>query len=541
MEDLGLLPSVILAIAEQRSLDAVLRTIVEGVAAQNDVALARLWLLEPDKACPVCRRNANSGRLALHLRASGGTPRQPGIDWSRINGRFHRIEGEPGLKISHIARTGNSIQIADLAEDDSWLREPEWARREGFVAFAGRPLMFRGEVLGVIAVFRRTPLNDACWKWLRTLADHAAVAIANARAYEQIDSLRRELQTERDYLREELSESIAFGDILGRSRALERVLREVAIVAGTNANVLIVGESGSGKELVAREIHERSARSAKPFIKVNCGSIPSGLFESEFFGHVKGSFTGAIRDRVGRFQLADRGTLFLDEVGEIPLELQSKLLRVLQEGEFERVGDEATRRVDVRVVAATNRDLKAEVAAGRFRLDLFYRLAVFPLEVPPLRERLEDVPILAAHFIRQACARFHVPEPRIAAAQIDLLQTYRWPGNVRELQNVVDRAVILARGGGLSFGIPTDRHVSSIEQAASFDQVLTERELRARERANLVAALRITGGRVSGTAGAAELLGIKPSTLTSRIKSFNIVDYEWRKAKDMVAIGRTTA
>ena len=527
--DFDLLPSVILAVAEQRSLDAVLQTIVEGIAGQPDVALARLWLLGPDSSCPECQRRNSNGDISLHLRASEGVPRQPGTNWARTNGRYHRIETGQPLKISHIAATGEPIRINDLLSDKAWLREPEWAEREGLVGFAGRPLIFRGEVLGVLAVFRRTPPNDVCWEWLRTLADHAAVAIANARAYEQIDSLRRELELERDYLREELSETVSFGDILGSSLALERLLRQVETVAGTHANVLIQGESGTGKELIARAINERSPRSGKPLIKVNCGSIPKELFESEFFGHVKGSFTGAIRDRVGRFQLADRGTLFLDEVGEIPLELQSKLLRVLQEGEFERVGDESTRRVDVRVVAATNRDLNREVAEGRFRLDLFYRLAVFPLEVPPLRDRLEDVPGLAAHFIRQACARFSLPQPRVTQRVLESLQTYRWPGNVRELQNVIERAVILARGGPMTFDLPINQSPRSMAAPPTSNGIITDRELRMRERANLVEALRRAGGRVSGADGAAELLGLRPSTLASRVKAFSIDEKEWRR------------
>src|SRR5579864_3000863 len=381
------------------------------------------------------------------------------------------------LKISYIAATGESIRIQDLSEDQACIRELEWAQRKGLVGFAGRSLVFRGEVLGVLAVFRRTAPNEVSWEWLHALADHAAAAIANARVNERTGGLRGEPELERDYLRQELSESTAFGDILGHSASLGRILRQVEIVAATNANVLIQGESGTGKELIARAIHERSPRSAKPLVKVNCGSIPRELFESEFFGHVKGSFTGAIRDRIGRFQLADRGTLFLDEVGEIPLELQSKLLRILQEGEFERVGDDATRRVDVRVVAATNRDLNREIAEGRFRLDLFYRLGVFPVEMPPLRDRLEDIPILAAHFIRQACVRSHVPEPRVAQREMDLLQAYRWPGNVRELQNVVERAVILARGGHLTFAHPTNQAALPLVAPLPYG-ILTDREFR---------------------------------------------------------------
>ena len=316
-------------------------------------------------------------------------------------------------------------------------------------------------------------------------------------------------------------------EILGKNAALTRVLHQVKMVAESRATVLIHGESGTGKELIARAIHEWSPRANKPLVKVNCGSIPKELFESEFFGHVKGSFTGAIRDRVGRFQLADRGTLLLDEVGEIPLELQAKLLRVLQEGEFERVGDETTRRADVRVVAATNRNLNEESAAGRFRLDLFYRLAVFPIDVPPLRDRLDDVPLLASHFIRKACARFNLPEPRVAQSELDSLQTYTWPGNVRELQNVVERAVIVAGGGALHFHIPLNQVPTMIRMPPS-GAILTDREFRLTERANVVAALRMATGRVSGAGGAAELLGVRPSTLASRIKSLKILEQEWR-------------
>ena len=376
--DLASLPSIILAIAEQRSLDAVLAAIIQAVASQPSVALARLWLSDTDQHCPDCSALSNSKEPALHLRASSGTSVAADEDWSRTNGSFHRIALNTTLKISHVASTGEPIRIQNIADDRKWVRDPAWARREQLLGFAANPLKFRGEILGVLAVFRRVGLDDECSEWLNVVAGAAAVAVANTRAFEETEMLRQELELERDYLREEVQQTGAFGDIVGHGPALDRVLRQVEIVAATSANVLVLGESGTGKELIARAIHQRSPRSRKPLVKVNCGSIPSELFESEFFGHVRGSFTGAIRDRIGRFQLADGGTLFLDEVGEIPLGLQAKLLRVLQEGEFERVGEDTTRRVDVRVVAATNRDLQKEVASGNFRLDLYYRLAFFP-------------------------------------------------------------------------------------------------------------------------------------------------------------------
>jgi transcriptional regulator with GAF, ATPase, and Fis domain len=533
------LPGIILAIAEQRSLGAVLKSIIETVARQPDVALARIWLRGPGTSCPACSPGDSELIPALHLRASAGTPRTPGADWSRIDGSFHRIPLSPNhLKIAHIATTGESIRIARLslekAGDGEWIRYPEWALSEGLVSFAGHALMFRGEVLGVLAVFRRTMADENCFSWLRTMADAAAVAIANARAFEENEALRRELELERDYLREEVEASGAFGEILGGSPALGRLLAQVDLVAATEANVLVLGESGAGKELIARAIHQRSPRSRKPLVKVNCGSIPHELFESEFFGHVRGSFTGAIRDRVGRFQLADGGTLFLDEVGEIPLGLQSKLLRVLQEGEFERVGDEVTRRVNVRVIAATNRDLRREVAEGRFRLDLYYRLGVFPMEVPPLRERTEDIPQLVAHFVRQASVRLHLPQAGVSHRELERAQQYEWPGNVRELQNVVERAMILSRGGRLIFDLPQSGKRTTSEAKPEPPvpiepgRVVPEKEWRERERANLLAALREADFRISGKKGAADLLGINAGTLTSRLKALGITPQDLR-------------
>lgn len=531
--DLEPLPAIILAMAEQRSLPAVLKTIIEAAARQPGVALARLWLAEADRACPVCATGEWNPEPALHLRASAGASITEGADWNRINGTFHRIPlSTSKLKIAHIATTGESIRIPRLADDRQWVRHPEWAQSEDLVSFTGHGLVFRGEPLGALAVFRRTPADDDCVNWLRTLANAAAVAIANARAFEEAESLRHQLEQERDYLREEVESTSSFGEILGRSPALERVLHQVAMVAATDAGVLVLGESGSGKELIARAIHQRSARAHKSLIKVNCGSIPHELFESEFFGHVRGAFTGAVRDRVGRFQLADGGTLFLDEVGEIPLDLQSKLLRVLQEGEFERVGEEVTRKVNVRVVAATNRDLRKEVDEGRFRLDLFYRLGVFPIEVPPLRDRREDIPLLIAHFVGQARLRFHVPEPGVPNSEVKLAQLYDWPGNVRELQSVVERAVILSRGGKLSFDLPASHTAGRKREAAATSappapadapqSVIPEVEWRKRERDNILAALHQAKFKVSGRGGAAELLGISPGTLESRIKVFGI-------------------
>jgi PAS domain S-box-containing protein len=340
-------------------------------------------------------------------------------------------------------------------------------------------------------------------------------------------SLRRELERERDYLREEVNVAMNFGRIIGTSPALQKMLKRVEAVAGTPASVLLQGESGVGKELVAHAIHTQSARADGPMVKVNCASIPKELFESEFFGHVKGAFTGAHRDRIGRFQLADGGTIFLDEIREIPLELQGKLLRVLQESEFERVGDDVTRSVDVRVIAATNRNLEKLIVDGEFREDLFYRISVFPVEVPPLRERGEDIIQLAQHFLERACNDFGRPVLTLTRAQANKLYEYGWPGNVRELKNVIERAVILSAGNvlRLDLSMPNMRVARQAQVAPAAERItgiLTENEMREYQRKNLIAALQATNWRVSGPDGAAELLGVRPTTLADRIRVFDI-------------------
>jgi len=344
-------------------------------------------------------------------------------------------------------------------------------------------------------------------------------------------SLRDELERERDYLREEVNVAMNFGRIIGTSPALQNMLKRVEAVAETPASVLLQGESGVGKELVAHAIHTQSSRVDGPLVKVNCASIPKELFESEFFGHVKGAFTGAHRDRDGRFQLADGGTLFLDEVGEIPIELQGKLLRVLQESEFERVGDDVTRSVDVRVIAATNRNLEKLIVDGEFREDLFYRLSVFPVDVPPLRDRGTDIIQLAQHFLKTVCNDFGRPLMTMTRAHASSLQDYRWPGNVRELKNVIERAVILSPGNVLRLDLSMPNVSAARNLAptptptptpARSEEVLTEKEMREFQKQNLLEALKQTNWRVSGPDGAAELLGVRPTTLADRIRAFGI-------------------
>jgi PAS domain S-box-containing protein len=347
-------------------------------------------------------------------------------------------------------------------------------------------------------------------------------------AFEENARLREELERERDYLREEVQVQMNFGRIIGESPALQKMLARLEAVAQTSASVLVLGESGVGKELVAHVIHARSPRAQGPLVKVNCASIPHELFESEFFGHVKGAFTGAVRDRVGRFQLADGGTIFLDEVGEIPLDLQSKLLRVLQESEYERVGDDRTHSVNVRVIAATNRDLEQAVAEGKFREDLYYRLSVFPIDVPPLRERGDDVVQIASHFLERTCQEFGHRPLTLSRQQAALLKRYDWPGNIRELKNVIERAVILSRGKVLRLDLAMSDILNA--PAASADgvpehagaQLLTDAAVRDLERRNTELALTLADWKVSGPNGAAKLLGVKPTTLADRMKKFNL-------------------
>jgi len=338
--------------------------------------------------------------------------------------------------------------------------------------------------------------------------------------------LREELERERDYLREEVNVAMNFGRIIGTSPSLRRMLKKVEAVAETPASVLVQGESGVGKELVAHAIHLQSPRADGPLVKVNCASIPKELFESEFFGHVKGAFTGAHRDRIGRFQLAEGGTIFLDEISEIPLELQAKLLRVLQENEFESVGDDVTRSVDVRIIAATNRNLEQLIVDGEFREDLFYRLSVFPVDVPALRERGEDIVQLAQHFLEQTCKDFGRKVLTLTRSQTANLRSYNWPGNVRELKNVIERAVILSTGKVLRLdlsmpGLKPD--IDGVADAAiANNEVLSEKDMREFQKNNTIKALEQSDWKVSGNGGAAELLGVRPTTLADRVRTYKI-------------------
>ncbi|WVM89245.1 sigma 54-interacting transcriptional regulator [Halopseudomonas pachastrellae] len=388
-------------------------------------------------------------------------------------------------------------------------------RRDGSmfpVEFTSTPVISGGSIIGSVVVFRDITERQMTQQRLQSAMD-------------ELRELKLRLEQQNAYLQEEILIEHHYREIVGQSDPILTIVKQIDVVGPTDASVLIHGESGTGKELIARAIHQSSRRSDNPLIRVNCAAIPAELFESEFFGHVKGAFTGAMRDRVGRFELADGGTLFLDEIGEIPLELQSKLLRVLQEGQFERVGEERTRRVDVRIITATNRDLLAEVKAKRFREDLYFRLNVFPILSPALRERPEDIPLLASHFVKQICSRLGRPPARLRKADVERMQSYSWPGNIRELQNIIERALITSKGPDLLIDMPVGQSDAVRPAEAGSLQVsgiLTEEQLRALEKDNLNAALAACGGKIFGADGTAALLGIKPTTLASRLKRFGI-------------------
>ena len=385
------------------------------------------------------------------------------------------------------------------------------------VEFTSRPIISKGEVAGAVVVFR-------------DIRERKQLEKEKEEALLEVVRLKEELESERDYLREELQVALTLDGIIGDSPVLQHTLEQVKAVATTSSSVLITGETGVGKELVAKALHTNSLRAEKPMVRVNCASIPSELFESEFFGHKKGAFSGAYRERTGRFQLANGGTLFLDEVGEIPLELQSKLLRALQEQEFEMVGDDFTRHVDVRVIAASNRDLQAEIEAGRFRQDLYYRLAVFPIEVPPLRKRSEDIIPLARHFLQQLGRELGRAEYKLNKQQEKVLLQYQWPGNIRELKHVIERAIILTPPGQslkLEGALKDDfkQHSKGAEPTKNSPEnlnVLTEKENKKQQRENIIEALKLTNWKVYGPGGAAELLQLKSSTLSSRMRAMNI-------------------
>lgn len=484
------------AISAQRDLDQLFRDLAHRLPRVVQVNFVDLSLHNPAKKM-----------MRLHTI-------QANVPADLVGGHEVAIEDCPaGL----VWETQQPLLVSNLSEERRWPWVIGAMTEDGTKSFCFVPLTTARGRLGAMGFLslKEEAYSDKDIEFLQQVAQQVAVAVENALAFQQIAELKDRLAKEKLYLEEELRIEHGFEDIIGDSGALRSVLKQVEVVAPTDSTVLIQGETGTGKELIARAIHRLSARSERTFVKLNCAAIPTGLLESELFGHERGAFTGAISQKAGRFELAHKGTIFLDEVGEIPLELQSKLLRVLQEQEFERLGSVKTIHVDVRLIAATNRDLKSLVENKQFRSDLYYRLNVFPLTVPPLRERRDDIPLLIRYFTQHYARRMKKNIETVPAETLEMLSHYDWPGNIRELENLVERSVILTQGPDLQ--VPISELQSESRLALTAAATLEEAE-----REQILRALHETKWVIGGPGGAAARLGLKRTTLQSKMQKHGI-------------------
>jgi formate hydrogenlyase transcriptional activator len=496
----SILTTVARSVHQSTSLQAVLENAVEAMQVSIErIDGIEVFMVEGEEAA----LKAHTGLPGWLIEKIRRLPAPQGYTWKVI-------------------RDGKPRYCADV-DQDRFIHPV--ARAFGIKSYLSMPITAEGKAVGTINInsFQTNAFDDEELHLLELISKHIEIAINNARQAEalrqalaEVERLKNRLQAENVYLQEELTTVHHCGEFIGTSNPLREVLRRVEQVAPTDATVLIQGETGTGKELIARAIHRRSRHRDRPLVKVNCAALPAGLIESELFGHEKGAFTGAIARKIGRFELADGGTLFLDEVGELPLELQAKLLRVLQEGEFERVGGSHTITARVRVIAATNRNLAEAVKVGAFRADLFYRLNVFPLTLPPLRERKDDIPLLVQCALERFAKKFGKPLQRLSDESLGRVMRYSWPGNVRELQNVLERAAILARGPVVEIDEALDQRLSENEQLSP---VMTLQEV---ERAHILRVLDETHGIIEGPRGAARILGLHPNTLRSRLQKIGI-------------------
>ena len=495
----------------------------------NNAVVANLDTDELFQAISICLKNGfgmEYASLALYD-AEIGAFRLHALDFPASRGLIKEnavlpMDGSPsGYVVRH--GTPKLFTPADIVALSP--QAAEYLFGEGLHSFVSLPLISRQKTLGTLNLGARKEdfFSPDDVSLLAQAAGQIAIALDNSLSYKRIEELNAKLAEEKIYLEDEIRTDHRFDEIIGESAAFKAILKQVETVAPTDSNVLIFGETGTGKELVARAIHALSGRRQGTFVKLNCAAIPTGLLESEMFGHEKGAFTGAIAQRIGRFELAHSGTIFMDEVGEIPLELQTKLLRVLQEREFERLGSSRTIRSDARVIAATNRDLKAMAQDHQFRSDLYYRLNVFPVTVPPLRERPEDIPLLVRYFVQQFARRMNKSVTTISAEDMRTLVRYPWPGNIRELQNLIERAVILSSGTVLATPVreleTSEANSASPPKSAAQADIVT---LESAEREAILRALQRSGGRVSGPRGAATLLGLKRTTLQARMLKLGI-------------------
>ena len=493
-------------------INDALEAITTGLIEELDAVTARLWLYGGDGDCWVCRGGASTRRstkandLALHLCSAAG--KEEGVAGDEHKSR-------PGQFLFTVVTTSKTpVRVDDVLRDqriDAQLRSA--LARVGAKAVVAYPLVFREEIQGVLCLSFREPIGDDAFEQLQLVAFQATMAIKGSKLLADSERHGRKLLAENVYLQNEIDGDDGSEGIISRSTLLRDVLHLASVVAPTDTTVLLTGETGTGKELIARAIHRRSTRSARAFITMNCGAVTPTLAESELFGHERGAFTGAVGRRLGRFELANKSSLFLDEIGELPLDVQAALLRVIEEREFVRVGGERAIHIDVRLIVATNRDLGAEVARRRFREDLFYRINVFPLRLPPLRERPEDIPLLVRHFLKHFQRVLAKPFTDVTRESMRAMKAYRWPGNIRELRNVIERACVLATGPTVS--VPMDGRLGAVPPAALGTMESVERE-------HLRRVLASTKGRVSGPRGAAAILDINPNTLRSRLARLGV-------------------
>ena len=505
-----------------------------GLASLLHATCDALRKVIPHDAASICLSDTETGQLRLHsfdLRYTSDLE----------EGASFPLQGSPqGLAFT----SGRPVLIRKLDLNEFPAPQIKHAYNDGLRSGCVIPLVVHDRALGTLDIASRSEnaFTEKDEELLIQVAGQIAIAVENALAYREISELKEKLAQEKLYLEEEIRSELKFDQIVGDSPALRKVLELVETVAASDATVLLLGETGTGKELIARAIHDHSRRQTRTFVKLNCAAIPTGLFESELFGHEKGAFTGAISQKVGRLELADKGTLFLDEVGDVPQEVQPKLLRALQEREFERLGSTRTNRVDVRLVAATNRDLEGMIATREFRSDLYYRLNVFPIRIPPLRDRREDIPVLARYFTQNFAQQMQKQIETIPTATMKALIECDWPGNVRELGNFIERAVILTRGRSLEAPLTELRRVRVAEAPQStppqdrddiariVEETLnaldsrksTDDEQPRKQRETIVRALAECNGRVGGEQGAAAMLGLNRTTLLSRMKKLGI-------------------